>query len=269
MRALERDGVAVLGLDRDHTANRARLLARLKRAKVDVIFHLAGPSSDGEGAIGVAADASMNLLEAATALPRRPLVIAVSSSAVYGTGPKGRAITERAEPSPETFYGAAKLLQEALARRASARGLPLIVARLFNVIGPGQSGERVPATFARRLLALAAARRPRVLQVRNVEAGRDLIDVADVVTALRTLAARGTPGETYNVCSGRARRIGDVIEALIARSGIDGVRVVHRDDGEVAFQRGSAGKLKALGWKPAVPLSASLDAILADWRSRS
>lgn len=258
----------MLPLSRADIGNPSRLFARLARAKPDVIFHLAGPSSDGPHAIAEAASASTGLLDAALALPRKPLVIAVSSSAVYGAGRRGRVLTERDPLAPETMYGVAKVLQESLARRAATRGLPVIVARLFNVMGPGQAGARVPATFARGLLALAAAKRPRVLSVRNVEAGRDLVDVADVVSALKTIAARGVEGETYNVCTGRARRIGDLIDALVARAGIDGVRVKPRNDADVPFQRGSARRLRALGWRPAVPLSASLDAILDDWRTR-
>lgn len=247
----------------------AALEARLRRHDPDVVFHLAGPSSDSDGAMTEAMGASEHLLEVCLRLPRTPLVVAVSSSAVYGAGPTAGGIPERRPLRPQTRYGVAKAVQELLALRAGARGLPVIIARLFNVIGEGQSAQRVPATFVRQLLALerkgVAARQ---MAVRNLEAGRDFIDVADAVAALQAIAARGAEGAVYNVCTGRARRVGELLDKLIAASGVTGIRIASRQDGEVAWQRGSATRLRALGWKPVVPLETSLQQILDDWRAR-
>lgn len=279
MRALDDAGIDTLAIVRrgrpgprvvvhELSGRAAALEARLRRHDPDVVFHLAGPSSDSDVAMTEALGASEHLFEVCLRLPRKPLVVAVSSSAVYGAGVRARAITERRPVRPETRYGVAKAVQELLALRAGARGLPVIIARLFNVIGEGQSGQRVPATFVRQLLALARKRAPRLIAVRNLEAGRDFIDVADAVAALQVIAARGTEGEVYNVCIGSARRVGELLDRLIAASGVTGVRISSHQDGEVAWQRGSAARLRALGWRPAVPLETSLQQILADWRAR-
>lgn len=280
MRALDGAGIDTLAIvRRGHSGPRvfvhelsgrpAALEARLRRHDPDVVFHLAGPSSDSDSAMAEALGASEHLLEVCLRLPRQPLVVAVSSSAVYGSGPQGGSITERRPVRPETRYGVAKAVQELLALRAGARGLPVIIARLFNVIGEGQAGERVPATFVRQLLALGRKRAPsRSMAVRNLEAGRDFIDVADAVAALQVIAARGIEGEVYNVCTGRARRVGELLDKLIDASGVTGLRVSPRQDGEVAWQRGSAARLRALGWRPAVPIDTSLQQIFEDWRAR-
>jgi GDP-4-dehydro-6-deoxy-D-mannose reductase len=279
VRALDEAGIDTLAIVRrgrpglrvfvhELSGRPAALEARLRRHDPDVVFHLAGPSSDSDAAMTEALGASEHLLEACLRLPRRPLVVAVSSSAVYGAGGPVRGITERQPVRPETRYGVAKAVQELLALRAGARGLPVVIARLFNVIGEGQSGHRVPATFVRQLLDLGPKRAPRTMAVRNLEAGRDFIDVADAVAALQVIAARGTEGEVYNVCTGRARLVGELLDKLIAASGVTGLRISSRQDGEVAWQRGSAARLRALGWRPSVPLDASLQRILADWRAR-
>lgn len=277
--ALAADGVDTLGITRARirmpagahgfvhdlgTDDAGRLAGRLRRHRPDAVFHLAGPSSDGPGAIAAGAASSLPLFEACLALPHPPVVIAVSSSAVYGAGEKARALDEHAPLAPHSYYAVGKILQEALARRAALQGLPVVIARLFNVIGAGQSPSRVPASFVRQLASQRA--RGEVLHVRNLDAARDFVDVHDAVRALRLLAERGAAGETYNVCSGKARRVGDVLDKLIARSGAEGLVVEAQQDADVAWQQGDGARLRALGWKPIVPIETTLDAILTEWR---
>ena len=282
MEALAARGVDTLALSRARTRvpsgarafthqlgasaeSEAVLEARLRRHRPGVVFHLAGPSSDEREAVAKAAEASLPLFDVCLRLPERPLVIAVSSSAVYGAGAKGIAISEVSPLAPQSYYAVAKVLQETIARRAALHGLPVIVARLFNVIGAGQSPSRVPASFVRQLTD--PSRAPGApLRVRNLEAGRDFLDARDVADALLRIAERGTVGETYNVCSGTARRVGELLEALIDRAGVSGLAVAASQDDDVAWQQGDGTRLRALGWRPVIPIGDTLDAILRRWR---
>jgi GDP-4-dehydro-6-deoxy-D-mannose reductase len=111
-----------------------------------------------------------------------------------------------------------------------------------------------------------------VLKVGNLEAVRDFTDVRDVVRAYWMLLAKGEGGVVYNVCSGRGRRIRDLLEVLLAASS---VRVDVRVDparlrpSDVPAQVGDPSRLRAVtGWEPRIPLERTLRNLLDDWRAR-
>jgi GDP-4-dehydro-6-deoxy-D-mannose reductase len=111
-------------------------------------------------------------------------------------------------------------------------------------------------------LAVIAAGGDSVLLVGNLNAARDFLDVRDVVAAYLSLACEGESGEAYNVCSGTAVKVRDLLRELIA---IAGVPVEVREDPQrmrpldVPLFVGSAEKLRArTGWAPAIPLARSL-----------
>jgi GDP-4-dehydro-6-deoxy-D-mannose reductase len=112
-----------------------------------------------------------------------------------------------------------------------------------------------------------------VLEVGTLTTRRDFTDVRDVVRAYWLALERGTPGEIYNVASGRAVTIREVVDGFLAlasrpievRVAPERVRPI-----DLPLLLGDAGRLRALtGWKPQVPLEQSLADVLADWRSRA
>lgn len=159
-------------------------------------------------------------------------------------------------------------MQEWLGAGAAMAGLPVVLARLFNVIGPGQPDWRVPAGFARQIAASERSRRVAIIRARNLRAGRDFTDVRDVVRALRMLAVKGKSGEVYNVCSGRETQVGDLLESLLRSADVRRPRIVTSEDRDVKWQRGSFEKVARLGWRPRITMARSLVDILQDWRHR-
>ena len=112
-----------------------------------------------------------------------------------------------------------------------------------------------------------------VVPVGNLQAKRDFTDVRDVVRAYRLLATNGEAGEAYNVCSGAARAVSELAEALIARARhpmrVEANRELMRPV-DVAEVRGDPSKLHdATGWRPEVPLEQTLDDLLHYWRCRT
>jgi len=108
--------------------------------------------------------------------------------------------------------------------------------------------------------------------VGNLEARRDFLDVRDAVQAVILLAERGESGEVYNVCSGDAVTIGEVLRRLIS---IAGVPVEVREDpqrmrpSDNPFVVGDPTKLRErTGWRPAYSLDATLRDIYDDARRR-
>ncbi|HTZ54273.1 MAG TPA: GDP-mannose 4,6-dehydratase [Candidatus Acidoferrum sp.] len=186
-----------------------------------------------------------------------------SSAEVYGVQPpQAFPLRESVAPSPANPYAASKAAAEMLLLGEShSFGLDVVIARAFNHIGPGQSDRFVVANFAAQLAQIAAGAPPQ-LYVGNLDAKRDFLDVRDVVRAYVALASDGGSGEIYNVCSGEARSIRDVLRELIIAAHVP---VEVRDDparqrpSDVPLSLGDPAKLRAAtGWTPRIPFSASI-----------
>jgi nucleoside-diphosphate-sugar epimerase len=186
------------------------------------------------------------------------LVIVGSSGSVYGE-PASVPIAESAPCSPIDVYGATKLAAEHIARiEAAQKGFSWIAARIFNVVGPGQSEAHVCGRLASQLAAAAGARRP-ALEVGALDTTRDFIDVRDVAAALLLVAHRGDHGGTYNVASGRETPIHFILSELIHISGLT-LAIKMRNDLPRGVRRHVAdvSLLQRLGFIPAWTLSESL-----------
>lgn len=198
----------------------------------------------------------------------RPRIVFASSAEVYGArDPSEYPLRETLDLRPRNPYGASKAAAEAiLMGEARSFETDVVIARGFNHIGPGQKEHFVVASLAAQLARIAAGGAPQLL-VGNLDTARDFLDVRDVVAAYVELACHGERGEVYNVCSGSAVTIRDVLRELIA---IARVAVEVREDparmrsSDVPISVGSAEKLHArTGWAPQIPLPRSLRDVYA------
>jgi len=225
----------------------------------------------------VNARGTLHVLDAARAAADdglRPRVLVVSSADVYGAQPLERYPLRESAPSlPRNPYAASKVAAESLAcAYACSYGVDAVVTRAFNHIGRGQD-ERfgIPAFAAQ--IARAAAGHDRVVRVGELGASRDFLDVRDVCEAYALLLeGGGAAGEIYNVCSGTATTMREILRRLIE---IARVPVEVREDpallrpAEVPVSVGDATKLReATGWTPRIPLAAALRAVYEDARAR-
>jgi len=211
-----------------------------------------------------------HLLEAVRQLQAPCRVLVITSGQVYQASDEP--IAEQAPLAPASPYGVSKLAQDQIAMAAAADGLDVVVARPFNHIGPRQEARFAVASFARQIARIEAGLEPPTLQVGNLDTRRDVTDVRDVVDAYVRLMQGGTTGRAYNVCSGRAWRIGDLLEELchLART-----RVVVETDpsrlrpGDVSVIQGDATRLRTeLGWTPRIPVEQTLRDTLDWWREQ-
>ena len=233
----------------------------VRESSPDAIVNLAGLSHVGESwtrmpdYFRVNVLGTDNLLAAAAG---RPVVIA-SSAEVYGLVPEEeQPIPEERVVDPRTPYALTKAASE---RLAFLRGA--VVARSFNLVGPGQAAKFALPTFAVQLAAIARGEHEPVLRVGNLSARRDFVHVDDGAEAFRLLLEKGKPGGVYNIASGQAFSIGEALERLMALSGVkariepDPERMRPVD---LPLLLGDARPLRALGWQ----LRRTLDDALSD-----
>lgn len=247
--------------------DRPALERALEAADPEVVFHFAGRSHVGTSWQRIAeyyqanVAGTENLLRAAAG--RR--VLFASSAEVYGLVPESeQPISERRAPAPRTPYALTKAAAELLALRAGA-----VVVRTFNLIGPGQDASFALPAFATQLAAIAADAAEPVLRVGNLSARRDFVNVEDAGPAYRLLAEGGEPGGVYNLASGEALAISDLLERLLALSGLS-VSVVEDPERvrpvDLPLLRGDSTRLRALGWQPRSSVD---DALRELWREVS
>lgn len=275
------DGSAVVPLDLQDALN---VRGVVDLAQADAVAHLAAqafvPASlaDPWTTHDVNAGGTLRLLEAVRAARAagagNPRILIAGSADVYGRQPPERyPLVETTPPRPANPYAASKLAAEAYGVAAvAAFGLDVVVTRAFNHIGPGQDERFAVASFALQLARIAAGGNP-LLLVGNLDAERDVLDVRDVVAAyVLLLEGGGTPGDVYNIASGRAVAMKEVLRQLvmIARVGVE-----IRDDparlrpSDVPRVVGSADTLTAAtGWQPRLTLAAALRDVYADARER-
>lgn len=254
-------------LDRDAVANAIREL------RPRTIVHLAGLPHVGESwkqadrALAVNALGTHHLVDAVERLVPDCRLVVSGSALVYR--PSLQALREESPVGPADPYGISKLAQEMVVANA---GIAAVRTRPFNHAGPRQSEAFVTSSFAKQIAEIEAGARPPTIEVGNLDARRDITDVRDTVRAYAALAASGTTGGVYNICSGTAHRVGDLLEQLLQLSKVRiGVRQdparMRPSDNPVVL--GDHTRLTAdTGWVPSIPIAQTLVDLLAWWRAR-
>jgi GDP-4-dehydro-6-deoxy-D-mannose reductase len=200
--------------------------------------------------------------------------VLASSAEIYGLSFRGAApLDEEALLRPANPYAASKAACDLAVGEMALRGLDAVRLRAFNHTGPGQSASFVVASFARQVARIEAGQQAAAMQVGALDRWRDFLDVRDVCAAyVAALEAGSVLGRVYNIASGTPRRVGDILDALIARSGVIpvvAVEPVRLRPTDVERVVGNAARAqRELGWAPTVPWDETLDVVLSDWRGR-
>lgn len=183
----------------------------------DGVVHLAGASIPSQFAttfpVTFNLEITLNLLEHL----RDSNVLLVSSCHVYAPSDQRR--KESDAIIPQGRYGLSKHLIEQLAPHYQGR-LDIRVARPFNHLGPGQRPELVVPSLLRRLAATSSSDDAPIMMA-GWNSVRDFIDVRDVVSAYRSILFLKSPAiPTYNVCTGRATSIEDIVRTVLELQGV-------------------------------------------------
>jgi GDP-4-dehydro-6-deoxy-D-mannose reductase len=254
--------------------DRSAVRRAIASTRPDDVYHCAGAAHVGNSWGATEATLRLNvlgthhLLEALRLERVRCRVLIPSSAMVYR--PALEALTEDHPVVPPSPYGLSKLAQETLAVRASDDLVRVTIARAFNHVGPRQNPAFAASGFAKQIAEIEAGQTASEVVVGNLDARRDALDVRDTVRAYRTILEHGQPGRVYNVSSGTAMGIGEVLEALIARAQVP---ITVRVDPErfrpndFPLLLGDPSRLRhELDWSARIPLSRTLDDMLEYWR---
>jgi len=253
--------------------------AAVRASAPERVYHLAAqsyPSASWDAPITTMrtnGEGTINVLEAVRAHAPQARVHIAGSSAEYGWVRADEVpIPETRGLRPASPYGVSKVAQELLGLQYhDSYGLHVIVTRSFNHVGPRQGDRCSIQTFCQQMALIEAERQPPVLRVGNLEPRRDFTHVTDVARALWLLLDRGTPGTVYNLCSGTATRIGDIVELVRTRGRVpvevhvDPARLRPSDE---PILQGDNTRLRAdTGWAPQIGMPQIVDELLDYWRT--
>jgi GDP-4-dehydro-6-deoxy-D-mannose reductase len=273
---LRADGIETREFEGD-IRDPAVCIAQVRAAAPDAVLHLAAIASVADAwrqpelVQDVNVGGTRNLLAAVEQAAPAARVVLVSSAEVYGSVPESeQPIREDTPLRPLSPYAESKVAAEAVAR---ASPVDTVIARPFPHIGPGQDDRFAIASFARQIAAIERGAEAPVIRVGNLDARRDISDVRSIVAAYSLLVTAPAATGAYNVCSGRAQRIGDLLEQLLALSEQE-IEVVTDPDRlrpvDIPLLSGDPSRIeRELGWHPERPLAETLADTLAYFRARS
>ncbi|HEX2172115.1 MAG TPA: GDP-mannose 4,6-dehydratase [Dehalococcoidia bacterium] len=247
----------------------------------DAIFHLAAQASVAESWRDPAETLRVNqlgqlyLIQAALDLEPRPRLLICGSNEEYGiVRPDELPIRETNPLRPANPYAVSKVTQDLMALQYFlSHGLQVVRVRPFNHFGPGQAPSYVIPSIAKQVAELEAGLVEPVIKTGEPSVRRDFTDVRDIVRGYADLIEGGTPGEVYNLGSGRDHSIADLVGVFqtLTRCHFDHqVDDALRRPVDVPVSVCDAGRARsAVGWEPRIPFDASIAAVLDEWRIKS
>ncbi|MFQ6704226.1 MAG: GDP-mannose 4,6-dehydratase [Alphaproteobacteria bacterium] len=248
----------------------------IEQYKPDYIVHLAAVSSvaksweDPAGCFLNNNAAFLNLAEAIRKTEINARILSVGSSEEYGIYDKP--MKENFVLHPKSPYSVARLSQEYLSKLYVDRfGLDIVMTRSFNHIGPGQSTQFVVSSFISQLVNIADKKSENKMMVGNIDVARDFTDVRDVVDAYYKILTCAQNRQVYNVCSGKATKLRDIIDITAKKLNVVPNIVVDKSrlrSNEIMVVVGDNTKIKSeLGWKPKYTLEQTISDIISNQRS--
>ncbi|MBI2940884.1 MAG: GDP-mannose 4,6-dehydratase [Chloroflexi bacterium] len=246
----------------------------------DRIFHLAAQSFVPTSWHAPADTLQLNIIgqlhlfEAIRAAGIDPLIHVAGSSEEYGLVYEHEAPIKESNPlRPLSPYAVSKVGQEMLAwQYHRSYGLQTVVTRGFNHTGPRRGEVFVTSSFAKQIAEIERGIRPPVVQVGDLSPRRDWSDVRDIVRGYWMALEYGVPGSVYNIGSGIARSIEEMLHVLLKQSRADVQVVVDpsrlRPSDVLLLWADTSAFRRQTGWEPRIPFEQTMGSLLDYWRER-
>ncbi len=250
------------------TADLARAVdtaAIIRQVRPDLVFHLAGlVRGDTDDLYRVNLLGGVHLLECVRETVPQARVLVVGSAAEYGHAPAtDMPLTEDHPCRPSGAYAVSKhALCLAAQDFALHRGVKVVVARPFNIVGAGVPASLVVGAILDRAKQVLASDGPPVVSIGNLDSQRDFVAVEDVVDGYVRLIRGEHWGEVFNLCSGVPVAIRDVVQTLLSHSDRPieyrvNPRLVNPTDTAVIFGSWERAR-RACGFTPTISIEESL-----------
>ena len=198
--------------------------ALVESAKPDAVVNLAAISSVGASwkcpadTISVNVNGTINLLEAIRKHAPQAKTLLIGSAEEYAV-PEGNVPLKETDPlEASNPYGISKIAQENFAQLYRKKyGMKIVCTRSFNHTGVGQTTTFALPSFVKQVAEIHKSGKPGKILVGNLSAFRDFSDVEDVVHVYRMLLENENEYDTYNVGSGIAHKIEDLLKNVILK----------------------------------------------------
>lgn len=243
----------------------------------DVIYHFAVQNSvsyaweNPSATIDVNVSGTLNLLDAVRQCGYTPRIVIASSGEEYGQVPFSEIpIREETVVSPKNLFAASKNCQTMIAELyGKAYHMDILILRVFNEIGPGQSERFVVSNLCKQFALNKLRKNEPVIYAGNTNVRRDFTDIRDIARAFVVAAEKGTSGQIYNVGKGHAISIMDVISILEKVSGLtvqvrsvgDRMRLIDTP----IFEANCSKIQKELGWVPEITREQTIKDMYQYW----
>jgi len=235
----------------------------LQEGRPGALVHLAALTSVADSWNGSAevwqvnAVGTVNVLDAVRSASPATRVLFASTGEVYGRAEE-IPTTEECPVAPLSPYAASKAAAEVACFQArEGVGLDVVVARPFQHDGPGRDARFALGSWVQQLAELEQ-KGGGTLEVGDLSARRDITDVRDVCSAYCALLDPTVPAATYNIASGRAVAMSEVLELLLGlvRCSVEVEQDPERfRPAELPVVCGDSSRLRAAtGWQPEIPL---------------
>ena len=225
----------------------------------DIIVNLAAISSVGaswnmpQATMAINVIGALNIVEAARKSEQKPRILFVGSSEEYVISENP--LDENTQLNANNPYGISKVTQEQFAKLYREQyGLKIYCVRPFNHTGIGQRDSFVLPSFCKQVAEIDKSGKDGKIQVGNLKVKRDFSHVKDVVRAYRMIVESDNCNQIYNVGSGNAYSLEDMLTYIIGLSDqnieieVDQNRIRPTDQSVICCDRSLIGK--ELGWKP-------------------
>ena len=225
----------------------------------DIIVNLAAISSVGaswnmpQTTMAINVIGALNIMEAARKSEQKPRILFVGSSEEYVISENP--LDENTQLNANNPYGISNVTQEQLAKLYREQyGLKIYCVRPFNHTGIGQRDTFVLPSFCKQVAEIDKSGKDGKIQVGNLKVKRDFSHVKDVVRAYRMIVESDNCNQIYNVGSGNAYSLEDMLTYIIGLSDqnieieVDQNRIRPTDQPVICCDRSLIGK--ELGWEP-------------------
>jgi len=252
----------------------------MEKVLPDTIFHLAAQSyihsswEDSGATLKTNIIGQSNFFEAVRKKldAISPTILITCSSEEYGYVRQNETpIQETNDLRPRSPYAVSKIAQDYMGYQYwEAYKMKVIRMRAFNHTGPRRAPIFFVSSLAKKVAELERGMSTEPFKTRDLSAVRDFSDVRDIVKGYAMAVASCSPGDVYNICSGKGLVLREIVDTFIKLSKAKNMKLVRTEEGTRPTDGGvvigdHSKFFRATGWKPNIDFLGKTIPDMLDW----